>query len=66
MKKYSQNDKNVVKKLVMRSKSVSGCQQNASCCQNVPGVKMIVKTSISATHVMASNSLSHQKFVLMS
>ena len=39
MKIYSQNDKNVVKKLVMRSKNVSGCQQNASCCQNVPGSK---------------------------
>ena len=42
MKQYSQKDKNLVKRLVMRSKSVSGCQQNASCCQKVPGVKMIV------------------------
>ena len=42
MKKYSQNDKNVVKRLVMRSKSVSGCQQNASCSQNVPGVKISI------------------------
>ena len=54
MKKYSQNEKNVVKRLVMRSKSVSGCQQNASCCQNVPGVKMLIMTSISATHCMTS------------
>ena len=43
------NDKNLVKKLVMRSKSVSGCQQNASCCENVPDVKMIVMTPISVT-----------------
>ena len=56
--------KYLVKRLVMRSKSASGCQQNASCCQNVPGVKMIVMTSISATYVMTSNSLSHQKIRL--
>ena len=61
-----QSERHLIKKLVIGSKSVSGCQQNASCCQNIPGVKMIFVTSISETYVITSSSLSHEKFVITS
>ena len=57
-KKLCQDDKNLVKKLVMRSKRVSGCHKMRQVVKTFHGVKMFVMTSIRATYVMTSNSLS--------
>ena len=56
--------KNLVKKLVMRSKSVSGCQKMCHVVKTFHGVKIFIMASLSTTYVMKSNSLSHQKFVI--
>ena len=56
METLCQDDKNLVKGLMMRSKSVSGCQKVCDV-KKFHGVKMFVMTSISATYAMTSNSL---------
>ena len=52
-----------------RQKSSENVNHEVKKCVRMlklPGVKMIVMTSISATYVMTSNSLSQQIFVIIS